>query len=69
MGLRSMTRVSSIARSSCAGSFSKPGATNVGTSHGAASHMTAESATSDKMRTFITLDATCQASFSRSFAR
>ena len=69
IGLRSITRVSSTVSASCAGSLSKPGATNVGTSHGAASHMTAESPTSERMRTFITLDATCQASFSRSLAR
>ena len=65
-----MMRVSSIVSSSWPGRLAKAGETmNVGTSHGAASHMTADRTMRPMTRTFITLEATCQASFSRSFAR
>ena len=66
MGLRSMTRVSSVVSSSWRASYS---GTMSGTRNGAATHMTAESPMSARSIAFITLDATRQASCSRSFAR
>src|SRR5947209_4347732 len=69
MGERSIRRVSSIVSASCSGFWAKPGATTVGTITGAATSMTAEKATSRIRSALSTLDATRQASSSRSRAR
>ena len=69
IGDSSMSRVRSIVSASCAGRSTNPGATTVGTSHGAATHITAEKPTRRSRTAFITLDATCHASSSRSRAR
>ena len=67
MGERSMMRVRSTVRSICFGSWN--GATKVGTTYGAAIHITIEKPTRRISTAFMTLEATCHASASRSRAR
>ena len=66
MGLSSMIRERWIAVSRCAGSGN---CASVGTSDGASTQRTAENPISERTIAFMTLDATRQASSSRSFAR
>ena len=66
IGLSSMMRESLTVVSICAGSGN---GASTGTIHGASTHMIAESPMSEMTIAFMTLDATRQASSSRSFAR
>src|SRR5438309_7863944 len=67
IGESSISRVRSTVREIWPGSLNR--VTNVGTTIGASSHITAENATRSTSRAFSTLEATCQASSSRSRAR
>ena len=69
IGERSIRRVRSTVSASSGGLCAKPGAMIVGTRMGAASHITADAPIKSRSSALRTLDATRQASSSRSLAR